>query len=68
MDLRTVIWTITSQDPMNRLVVDMIDLRQVPEDLVHREWECLEQEEQVHLEWILEGVSALQEWITGVPD
>ena len=34
---------------MNRLEVDMIDLHQVPEDLVHLEWECLEQEEQVHL-------------------
>lgn len=50
---------------MNRLEVDMIDLHQVPEDLVHQDWEYQGQGERAHLEWILEGVSVLLEWITG---
>ena len=34
---------------MNRLEVDMIDLHQVPEDLVHQDWEYQGQGERAHL-------------------
>ena len=47
MDLLTVIWRV--QDHMNRLEVDMIDLHQVPEDLVHQDWEYQGQGERAHL-------------------
>ena len=47
MDLLTVIWKV--QDHMNRLEVDMIDLHQVPEDLVHQDWEYQGQGERAHL-------------------